>query len=871
MPAEQTLRAVMTARENVSDALNTIADSGFVAAEALDAVKGSADATENAFDALERGGEGTAESLGDVATSGVEAAGSLSLTEARADELGDELSEATAEGSVLAGVLSSMPAADVLAEGLDTSIRAETNDASFLAAGARLDALTRDRTVNVDADVDRDSFALPQLSGGTVPFTAGAISAPDASPDTQTIPFRTGGVAMPSLSPDIQSLDFEAALSDGGIAGAMPALAGQSIDIGVSGSDELATVAASGHLAAEGLDATRAAAVELTATSALAASETEDVGESLFTAVPGGKAFAHTLGSVRDSAFAAVPGLTAAKSATDEYGDEASEAAVETAALQTSMSGLGSTGVGTEFLGFHGSVASMAALLPIVIAGVGGLISPLAAVAAGGSAAGGALAGLFGAGLLQRGSELTGTLQEVDGELKRVSSSGEGAQIVLGRIKDRAADMLAPLQDAQSADFFSGIVEGGLDIFEDAVALTDRLSGDLYAMSDRLGDVFAIEEPRFFAEMEQTVRSVLPALETFAEWGLGAVPDALRWIREEGVPLIPTFADLGQSVLDLALGLAELGGTIWKVAGPGLGFLFDVGSGVLDTYSSLPEPIQEAGVAAALAAGGAYLLAGALAGVELSAISVGAVLTAISWPLVAVGALAGAAYLAADHFGLLNDAVSIASGLWNGFLSIAQWTANTLLNLYDMAKPILMLIPGISSLVWLFDNWRAVVDVLGDALAFVVGKAKDLVKWLDNLSGFDEFVGKFIGKADDRGPNQPRVDLSGMKAGDGKTVAEDARNGPGGPQGPQQPPDPGGPGGYGGGSGMGGYGGGPPPAAGAAATTGSGGSGGTTINNTVEYYEQNGDSKSEVARERRVRNIVRQMNSETRRSGTGLN
>ena len=842
----------MSARENVTDALDAITDSGFAAAGALDALQGSANATEDALDALERGGEGTAEALGDVATSGVEAAGSLSLAEGRVDELGDEFSETAAEGSALAGVLSSLPAADVLAGSADTSVRAETNDASFMAARAAIESLPDSHTVDVAADVDRDSFSIPQLAGRTVPFAAGGLSAPSVSPDSQTVPFEAGGMELPNLSA------LQVPATDGG--------------------DELLALGGAGHVASEGLDAASESAIEASVASALAASEADEAGDSLLSSVPGGEAFAHTLSGVRDSAFAAVPGLTAAENAADEAGDEFSETAGEAAALQASMAGLGGSGVGAGFLGFHGSLASMAALLPIVLAGVGGLVAPLGAVASGGGAAGGALAAMFGAGLLSRGEELVGTLQRVDGELQRVTSSGEGAQVVLGRIKDRAGDIFSELQGAQTADFFSGIVGSGLTVLEDFVSFTNRQMDDLSAMGDRLGDAFAIEEPRAFAELEATTQAALPYLESAGYWLMGAIPDGLKWVREEGFETASMFADLGGSALSALVEFAELGGVVWRTLGPGLVFALNVGTGVLDVFNSLPGPVQEAAVVAVAAGAGFYFLSGALGAVSLSAVSLSGVLTAIAgtlsaiaWPVVAVGALAGAAYLAADHFGLLNSAVSVASGLWNGFLDLVSWTANSMLNLYDMAKPILMLIPGISSLVWLFDNWRAVVDVLGDALAWVVGKAKELIKWLDELSGFDEFVGKFIGKADDRGKGQAKVDLSGFKTGQGKTVAQDSKGGPGsgsgpdGPQGPQQPPSPG-PGGYGGGPGSG-YGGGQ--AGGTAAAAGGGG--GTTINNTVQYYEQNGDSKSGPARERRVRNIVRQMNSEQRRSGTGMN
>jgi hypothetical protein len=931
MPVERTLEAVMTARESVTGALDDIESGALAAASAFETAGQAADAFGHDLDDAEDAAGALDRELTAVSAGAANAATALGLAQTRADELGDEFTETAAEGGLLAGVLAGMPAAGILGGAGETSVRADIHDASFLAVGARLDTLTRDRTVGISTDtegfaglgplgdrsipirasinqasfaaaraaiaglpdshtvevlanVDRDSFSIPQLAGGTVPFAAGGVATPDVSPDARTIPFEAGSVSMPSLSPDIEALDFEAALPDGGIADALPNLTDQSVSVDVGGTEQLAAVQAAGHLAAEGLDEASRAALEASTTNALAASAADEAGDGFVSMVPGGSAAASALDSVRSSAFGAVPGLTAAGSAADEYGDEASEAAAETAVLQASMASLGGTGLGAELFGIHGGLSSLAAILPGVIALAGGLVAPLGAITVGALGAGGALSAMLAGGLLSQGEALVGTLQQTEDGLKRVETAGQGVEIVLGNIKDRAADIFSGLQTGQTSQFFSGLVESGLTVLEDFVGLTNRLMEPILAMSDRIGDAFAIEEPRFFAELEATTRALLPALESFAVWMLGAVPDALAWVREEGVPLIPLFADLGDAVLSALVEFAELGGVIWNVLGPGLSWLFNTTAGVLDAFNDLPGPVKTFAAVGTLAAGAFYLLAGgavaasgattvlgavsaaALAPVGALAAAVGVLTSPLFLAALAIGAVVGAGALLISHFGLMDDLVSGLTGTWNALVGGLEWAANAFLNLYDMAKPILMLIPGVGQLVWLFDNWRAVVDVLGDALAWVVGKAQDLVKWLDELSGFDEFVGKFIGQADDRREGQAQVDLSGFKAGQGGTAAQDGRGGgggPGGPQGPQQPPGPGA-GAYGGGYGTG-YGGGQ--AGGAAATAG----GGTTVENTVNYYEQNGDAKSGPARERRVRSIVRQMNDETRRSGTGMN
>lgn len=939
MAVQEDLNAIFSAENNVSPKLTDIATDALEAASGLETLETAADTAEGALDALER----TAVSTGVP----------LEAVESQIEAVGDEALRQAAKVEALDASLSDLDAG-VLADvtGVrETDIRANVNEASTLAASARLDTLTRDRTVGIDtdaegfaglgplgdrsipiratvnnasfaaaraaiaglpgshtvdvlADVDRDSFSIPQLAGGTVPFAAGGLSTPDVSPDARTVPFQSGDLSlpdiapdartipfetgeiptpdvgalpdMPSLSPDIQSLDFEAALPDGGIADALPSLSDQSVAVDVEGVDQLAALQATSHLAAEGLDEASRAALESSTANALAASAADEAGDGFLSMVPGGTAAASALDSVRSSAFGAVPGLTAAGSAADEYGDEASEAAAETAALQASMAGLGGSGVGTELLGFHGSLSSIATILPGIIALLGGLVAPLGAITVAAGGAGSALAAMAGAGLLAQGEQLVGTYQEVDGELKRITSTAEGAEVVLGNLKDRAADIFSALQTGQTSQFFTGLTEGGFTVLEDFVGLTNQLMGPLLAMSDRLGAVFAATEPETFAELEATTRALLPTIERLAGGAMRALPDFLAWVRTEGIDTADALFALAGSALDLGVELAEVGGVVWQTIGPALSWLFGVVAFGADIFTRLPGPIQQAAVAAAIAApvlsalaGSAFLATAASSGL---AAALGTLTLPISGTVAALAALIGVGVAVANHFGLIDDIVGGLAGTFNGILDVIEWTANSFLNLYDMAKPILMLIPGIGSLVWLFDNWRAVVDVLGDALAFVIGKAQDLVKWLDELSGFDEFIGRFIGQADDRRKGQAQVDLSGFKVGEGGAAAQGGRGGggPGGPQGPQQPPGPGGPGAgaYGGSAygGASGYGGGQ---AGGAATAAGGG--GTTVQNTVNYYEQNGDAKSGPSRERRVRSIVRQMNDETRRAGTGMN
>ena len=833
MAVQEDLNAIFAAENGVSPVLDDIASDAIEAASGLEILETAADAAEGALDAVER--------------SAASAVPTLEAAEAQIEGVGDEAIRSTAKVEALDASLDGLDTAAFadLPEVHETDIRADINDASVLAASARLDTLTRDRTVDIStdidsvggldtpggrtvsiaadvdnssftaahaavaslphehtvdvaADIDHDSFSIPQLASRSVPFAAGGLSAPDVSPDSQTVPFEAGGMQLPDLS----ALQFPA--TDGG--------------------DELLALGGAGHVAAEGLDDASESAIEASAASALAASEASEAGDGFLSVVPGGEAAANVIDGVRSSAVQTIPGLSAAENAVDEYGDEASEAAAETAALQASMAGLGGSGVGTELLGFHGSLSSIATILPLVISLAGGLVAPLGAIATAAGGAGTALTAMVGAGLLAQGEELVGTYQEVDGELKRIESSGEGAKVVLGNIKDRAADVFSELQTAQTADFFSGIVESGFTVLEDFVSFTNRQMDDLSAMGDRLGEAFAIEEPRFFAELEATTRELLPALEAAGVWLLGAIPDGMKWMREEGLDTASALADVAGSALDLGVELAEVGGTVWQTVGPALTFLLGTTADLVGVFTDLPEPVQTFLAATAVAYPVLSALASGIAAVSAAGGVLAVVMGAISWPILAV---AGAVGLAIAVMSEWDTIVQVLGQSWNWLVGVIESGAN-----------------GILSFIG---------GMVNSAIGFING----LIDAMNKIPGID--IGK-VGKVD-----MGQVDLSGFKAGQNDGPGEGSNGGSGGdggdpgpgPGGPSQPPSPAG-------ASAGGTG------AYAGSSDGGGDSGLTDQSKTeINIYATDEQIQNEAKFKRLAREAVREYNDNRRQAAGG--
>ncbi|EMA47993.1 hypothetical protein [Halococcus saccharolyticus] len=693
MPADKRLSAALSATEDVTDSLDSIAESALGAATNFEYLDESAESAADSLDDVADEADDAGSSLSGISDNAATAAASLEASEQAADEAGDEFTETTAEAAGLSAALAGVSGMSV----------------GTMSAG-------------VDVPDDVDAPAMPD--GGVMDI----------------------GASMP----DTSGLDF------GG---------DQSLNLNVDGTDELTAMGGAGHIAAEGLDAFESSSISAATSSALAASRADETGDSLWGAVPGGEAMSGALDSVRNSAMGAIPGLRGAGNAADEAGDEMSEAAAESVALSGALKTTDSaaSGLGTEMFGLHGSLGSVAAVAGPLIATLGALVGPLGAVGAAAGGAGASLAGLFGAGLMAEAESMVGTTAEVGGEMTELENKGDAVEAIFDNVKDRAGEMLAPLQTAETATFFQNVLDTGLTVFQDFVTMTERLMGPLFDMTDRLGEAFAMEEPRFFAELEATTESMLGPLGDLGIWLLGAIPDGLKWVREEGLALIPVISSFALSTLDLAVGLAEAGAAIWNVIGPALGFLFDTATGVLGVFNSLPQPIQNAGVVAGIAAGGMYLLGGALSGVTLSAISLSAVLGAISWPIVAVGALAGAAYLLADHFGLIQPIVNavgatfnwfggVLASTWNTAIGLTEGFINTLFGIYDVLGPLgPLLMPGIAAvkgLMWAFNNLGGIVDWVGGKFAglmswlgkgwqkttkFIGGLIDDVAKWFEGM------------------------------------------------------------------------------------------------------------------------------------------
>jgi len=605
-------------------------------------------AFESQLDETEESAAGLASSLGGLADDTAEAAAGLTATQERTDELGDEASEAGREVAGLSASLATLPAAGALGG-------------------------------TADFGVDGPDGVPTMPDGGSV--SVGTSLA--AMPDTSGLDFDTGGPATLTAN-----LDAENAIEETGrLESALDRLPDSPFD----------------RLKPDVLSRTDDAAEEAaestsTLTNSVLTESLDDTGDSAFSAVPGLRAFASSEDEAGDSALSAVPGLRAFSSSADEVGDESAEAATGVAALSSAM---GASGFSTSFFGVRGGLLGIgalagAALGPVLALGtaLGGL------VVAGGALAGVGFGALFG-GLLGQAEELVGTVQRVDGELKRVEDTSEALSVVLAPFKDAAKEALAPLQQPIFQDFATDTLAGGVHLLGDAARTAEELFRALSPVGAVVSSAFWSNEPAFFAALSDSATRLAPALGDLAIWLTGAIPAGIEYMTDVTLELMPELNSLGGSLLSLIGPTTEFGMTILSVVVPAIGLLVGIIRPALQFFNALPTPIQQGVIALGLLAATALALVGPVMGiVSAGSTLVGAVssvigvfgslsgiLSIVAMPLSTLVAILGgpvtlilalgtAVALALSYFNLWDDAIMLVQTAFNGLVSIVETVVN---------------------------------------------------------------------------------------------------------------------------------------------------------------------------------------------------
>jgi len=406
----------------------------------------------------------------------------------------------------------------------------------------------------------------------------------------------------------------------------------------------------------------------------------------------------------------------------ERVGDEATQSGLKARFFGESLDDIDAVDLRANLGPLSGSIASVGATAAAATPAILGMVSAVGGLSAGGILAGAGGAALFAGGIQKRAEDLAATTE-------RFENASEASEAIWTNVKEQIDQATAPLQTERSAQFATENLEALVTLSGMAADELADVQDTLYPLLSGLRASALQEAPEFFDALGDSVERLEPQLRGL-ESVIEAAPDAVRYFTDAAVRLGPELTHLAWSATRLAAEAGELGLTIGEVTLPPLNTLLDVAAWGLDLFNSLPGPIKQAGVAAALAAGGVTLLSGAVW-------SLAAALWATGIPEIAilVGVLVGALAGLEAKFGLVSKYLNLQVALWNAWVDVAELATNHILGLAqsvtDLLGPFTMLIPVFGPALYLLGNLDRILQSAGDAAAWLGG----YLGWRTSISG----------------------------------------------------------------------------------------------------------------------------------------
>lgn len=302
-----------------------------------------------------------------------------------------------------------------------------------------------------------------------------------------------------------------------------------------------------------------------------AGDSTEELGRSMTISSAIGQGFNQSLYS---TAFAA----SRAEDEVEELNDEVEEFA---------LSALGAN-INIGPLSFR--LNRLAVQIPQLLILFGGLITSLAGVSAAAIGAAGAFATLFGAGLLAMG-------EQVKEQSSEVESSLQGIQEILSSFaQNQLREAIEPLMNPQTVNMTRRALAGvaaAVEIMSSALA---RIQGTLSGFQSNIGDIFFGNFNRVMEQANRLLVEMLPFLESITQYIMQGLPNAFRFLREQGERVLPTLGAFTETLINTLVSFSELGITLFNAVLPVFGVFLKMIQLVADAFNALPDAITESGL-----------------------------------------------------------------------------------------------------------------------------------------------------------------------------------------------------------------------------------------------------------------------------------
>jgi hypothetical protein len=476
--------------------------------------------------------------------------------------------------------------------------------------------------------------------------------------------------------------------------------------------------------------------------------------------------------SLIDEAIAASATTDTLEGRIDELGDEMAQAAGGGAALAASLQAVSSAaGEASVNVGpFNTNVRRAIVALPVLIGLAGSFVTVLYGVAAGAAAAGGALAMLFAGGLIGKAEAMVQSSEDLENRM-------EALQRIFSEFGASLAAATEPLQDLSNQQATITFLEGLVTLVGDLSNSVARLAPLFGRVSNALGGTFWREEAQGIAELEMMVRQLMPLLQDMTYFVLTQLPDLIAWLREETVRTAPAMGDLAVSMLPLVANLIEFTNTLLRLTLPAISILINIISPLVAALASIPDPLMAATLAFIIvtAAVSTYATSASIATAATTALYaalspiigvLAGIIGSVSIVAIKIAALTAVIVGLITYLDLWDDILNGLIWAWNMLIELIEFSINSIIAIsnavWELMGPLSILLPFIGGAIFVISNWKEIMDAARNAIE-ALGNA---IKWLSKMA--DKYLGGIISdvteaqkKVDEIGG----VDLSAGKFG----------------------------------------------------------------------------------------------------------
>lgn len=439
-----------------------------------------------------------------------------------------------------------------------------------------------------------------------------------------------------------------------------------------------------------------------------------------------GAVYAEGMGEVAQEQAEASAAAAMLQERIERVGDEATQSGVKARFFGESLDDIDAVDLRANLGPLSGTIASVGATAAAATPAILGMVSAVGGLSAGGILAGAGGAALFAGGMQRRAEELAATSEQF-------ADTSEATEAIWANVKEQIDQATAPLQTERSAQFATANLEALVSLSGMAADELASVQDTLYPLLSGLRSSALQEAPEFFDALGDSVERLEPQLSGL-ESVIETAPDAVRYFTDAAVRLGPELTHLAWSAMMLAGEAGELGLTLGETVLPPLNTMFDVAAWGIGVFNSLPGPIKQAGVAAAVAAGGVALLSG-----SVYALAAALWTTGIPQIAIAVGLLVGALAGLEAQFGLVSKYINSEVALWNAWVDVAELATNYTLgfaqSVTDLLGPLTMLIPVFGPALYLLGNLDRILQSAGDAAAWLGDKIRELSRLADKYLG----------------------------------------------------------------------------------------------------------------------------------------